>query len=287
MSAVYKKELRTYLNGMTGAVVVAFLLLMVGIYTIVYNLRGRYPNFEMTVASAAFLYVLAVPVLTMRSVAEEKHAKTDQLLYSLPMSMTQIVLAKYFAMVTVLAVPCGILCFYPLILGSFGTVRYATAYSMLLAFFLLGAALIAIGLFLSSLTESQVIAAVLTLAVLLLLNFMSGIATLVPDTAAASLAGFLVLALLVGVIVRVMTKNTTAAVSVFVVLAAGLVLVYAVDSSLYANAFPRLLAAAALFERLNPFQQGLFDVTALVCYLSTAALFVYLTVQSMEKKRWN
>ncbi|MBR4894828.1 MAG: ABC transporter permease [Clostridia bacterium] len=287
MSAVYKKELRTHLNGMTGAIVIAFLLLMVGIYTIAYNLRGMYPNFETTVSAASFLYVLAIPVLTMRSVAEEKHAKTDQLLYSLPMSMTQIVLAKYFAMVTILAIPCGVICFYPLILGSFGTVRYSTAYAMILAFFLLGAALIAIGMFLSSLTESQVIAAVLTLAILLLLNFMSGLATLIPSSAAASLAGFLILALIAAVIVRIMTKNTTVAVSAGVILAAAMVLVYAVDASLYENAIPRLFSALALFDRLSPFSQGLFDVTAIVFYLSAAALFVYLTVQSMEKKRWN
>ena len=286
MSAVYKKELRTHLNGMTGAIVIAFLLLMVGIYTIAYNLRGMYPNFETTVSAASFLYVLAIPVLTMRSVAEEKHSKTDQLLYSLPMSMTQIVLAKYFAMVTILAIPCGVICFYPLILGSFGTVRYS-AYAMILAFFLLGAALIAIGMFLSSLTESQVIAAVLTLAILLLLNFMSGLATLIPSSAAASLAGFLILALIAAVIVRIMTKNTTVAVSAGVILAAAMVLVYAVDASLYENAIPRLFSALALFDRLSPFSQGLLDVTAIVFYLSAAALFVYLTVQSMEKKRWN
>ena len=131
------------------------------------------------------------------------------------------------------------------------------------------------------------IAAVLTLAILLLLNFMSGLATLIPTSAAASLAGFLLLALIAAVIVRIMTKNTTVAVSAGVILAAAMVLVYAVDASLYENAIPRLFTALALFDRLSPFSQGLFDVTALVFYLSAAALFVYLTVQSMEKKRWN
>ena len=287
MSAVYRKELRTYMNGMTGAIVVGFLLLMTGIYMVAYNLMGRYPSFEITVSAVSFIYVLAVPVLTMRSIAEEKHAKTDQLLYSLPMSMTEIVLAKYFAMVTVLAVPCLVMCFYPLILASFGNVTLGPAYASILAFFLLGAALVAIGMFISSLTESQVIAAVVSLAVLLLLNFMAALSNLVPDDAASSLAGFLALCALVGVIVKVMTKSTTAAASVGVILAAATVLVYVADKSLFANAVPRLLRAAALFDRLSPFQQGLFDLTAVICWITTAALFVYLTVQSMEKKRWN
>ena len=286
MTAVYKKEIKTYLNGMTGAIVVSFLLLMTGIYMVAYNIMGLYPNFELTVAQTSFIYVLAVPVLTMRSIAEEKHSKTDQLLYSLPMNMTDIVLAKYFAMVTVIAVPCLIMCFYPLILGSFGASSLKAAYATIFAFFLLGCALVAIGMFISSLTESQVIAAVVSLAVMLLLNFMSAISTLVPDDAGASLAGFILLALLVGVIVQVMTKNSAAAVSVGVILVAGVILVYIADQSLFVGAIPKLLSAIALFDRLSPFQQGLFDLTAVIFWISTAALFVYLTVQSMEKKRW-
>lgn len=287
MGAVYQKELKTYLNGMTGAIVAGFLLLMTGIYMVAYNLMGRYPNFEITVTAVSFIYVLAIPVLTMRSVAEEKHAKTDQLLYSLPMSMTEIVLAKYFAMVTVLAVPCGIMCLYPLILASFGGAALGTAYATILAFFLLGAALIAVGMFISSLTESQVIAAVISLAVMLLVNFMSALSNLVPDDAESSLAGFLLLCVLVGIVVKVMTKSTVAGASVGVILAAGVVLAFVAKKSLFVGAIPRLLSAAALFDRLSPFQQGLFDLTAVVCWITTAALFVYLTVQSLEKKRWN
>ena len=105
MSAVYKKELKTYFTGMTGPVFICFILLMTGIFTVVYNLQGLYPNFEVTVNQVVFVYLLAIPVLTMRSIAEEKHSRTDQLLYSLPMSVTSIVLAKYLAMVTVLAIP--------------------------------------------------------------------------------------------------------------------------------------------------------------------------------------
>ena len=130
---------------MTGAIFAGFVLLLAGIYMVVYNLMGLYPYFEVILSNVAFIYMFAVPVLTMRSIAEEKHSRTDQLLYSLPMSVSSIVLAKYLAMVTVLAVPCAVMCLYPLILASFGTVYFTTAYASLLAFFLLGSALIAIG----------------------------------------------------------------------------------------------------------------------------------------------
>ena len=287
MSALYRKELKTYFTGMTGPVFICFILLMTGIFTVVYNLQGLYPNFEVTLNQVVFVYLLAIPVLTMRSISEEKHSRTDQLLYSLPMSVTSIVMAKYLAMVTILAVPVGVMAFYPLLLATFGTVHLASAYAMLLAFFLLGAALIAIGMFISSLTESQVIAAVVSLAVTLLIYFMSGLANMISTDASVSLAAFLALAVVIGLIVNAMIKNTVLSLSVTGVLALAVVGVYAVDSSLFTGAISEILSAIALFDRLTPFQNGMFDLTAVIFYLSVCGLFVYLTVQSMEKKRWN
>ena len=272
---------------MTGALFIAFLLLMTGIYMTVYNLTGGYPNFEYTLSGILLVYMIAVPVLTMRSLAEEKHAKTDQLLYALPVSLTEVVMAKYLAMVTVLAVPIGIMCFYPLILSLYGTVTLASAYGSILAFFLLGCSLIAVCMFISSLTESQVIAAVISVAVLLLTYLMSGIAGLIPATSGASFAGFLVITVIIGLIVNVMTKNSALAVGITAILALLTTLLYFVDSTLFAGRIPDLLKTLALFDRLQSFVNGIFDATAIVYYLTVIALFVYLTVQSMEKKRWS
>lgn len=285
--AVYKRELRSYITGMTGALFIGFVLLLAGIYMVVYNLMGLYPYFEVILSNVAFVYMFTVPVLTMRSVAEEKHSRTDQLLYSLPMSISSIVLAKYLAMVTVLFVPCAVMAFYPLILTAFGTVYLTPAYASLLAFFLLGCSLIAIGLFISSLTESQVIAAVVSLAVMVFINLMSGIANLIPTSAGASLAGFIAISVIIGMIVQVMIKNSTISVCTSVVLTAACVLVYLVNPAVFEGAVPSLLSSMALFDRLAVFQSGMFDLTAIIFYLSVCALFVYLTVQSMEKKRWN
>ncbi len=287
MTAVYQKELKSYFTGMTGPVFICFMLLMTGIFTVVYNLQGLYPNFEVTLNQVVFVYLLAIPVLTMRSVAEEKHSRTDQLLYSLPMSVTDIVLAKYFAMVTILAIPVGVMLFYPLILAAFGTVQLSSAYAMLLAFFLLGAALIAVGMFISSLTESQVIAAVVSLAATLLIYFMPGLANMIPTDASTSLIGFLMIAVVLGMIIHSMIKNTALTLAVTGILALGVLAVYIIDSTLFAGAISNILTAMSLFDRLTTFQNGMFDLTAIVFFLSVCVLFVYLTVQSMEKKRWN
>ena len=287
MLAVYQKELKTYFNGMIGAIFIGFILLMTGIFMVSWNLFGLYPSFEYTVINVTIVYMFAIPVLTMRSFAEEKHSRTDQLLYSLPMNMTSIVMAKFLAMVTILAVPVLVMCLYPLILGSFGAVNYVSAYGAILAYFLLGAALIAVGMFISSLTESQVIAAVITLAVMLLINFMSSIASMVPTTAAASLAGLLALSIIAALIVHVMIKNQVVSLAVAVVLSATSLLVFIIDPTLIEGLIPKLLMATALFDRMMTFQNGIFDLTALFFYISVSVLFVYLTVQSMEKKRWN
>ncbi len=287
MSAIYKRELHSYFCGMTGVIFMAFLLLMTGIYMTVYNLLGGYPSFEIALSGVSFVFLLAVPVLTMRSFAEEKHAKTDQLLYALPVSLTSVVLAKYLAMVTVLGIPVGVMCFYPLILNRYGTIGWAGTYGSILAFFLLGCALIAIGMFISSLTESQVIAAVVSVGVLLLTYLMSGLSSMLPETAGASYAGFLVIAVLVGLAVHVMVKNSTVSMGVTAALVVVTSLLYFLKDELFAGALPDLLSALALFDRLYSFTNGIFDVTAIVYYLTVAALFVYLTVQSMDKKRWS
>ena len=179
MTAIFRREVASYFKGMLGYLIAAFVLVFAGIYTMAYNLSGVYANFEYTLSAIAFIYLIAVPILSMRSLAEERRQKTDQLLYALPIRLSDVVLGKYLAMLVVLAVPTLIMALYPLILSQFGTVSFATAYGALFAFFLLGACLLSVGLFISSVTENQVAAAVITLVAVLLLYFMSGLSDFV------------------------------------------------------------------------------------------------------------
>ncbi|MGM9652409.1 MAG: ABC transporter permease [Eubacteriales bacterium] len=286
MSAVYKRELKSYFCGMTGAVFMAFLLLMSGIYTTALCLSGGYPGFEVVLSAVLFVFLLVIPIITMRSISEDMHTRTDQLLYALPLPLSSVVLAKYLAMTTVLAIPTGVMCLYPVILSFYGEVNYAAAYGALLGFFLLGCALIAIGMFLSSLTESQVIAAVLTFAAFILMYLMNGLSTLIPVTASASLIAYLVCACAAAFILYALTKNKTVSAAVGGVLALGIAAAYLIRSSAFEGSIQKLLSALAFFDRFTNFANGIFDITALVYYLSVAVLFVFFTVQSMEKRRW-
>ena len=179
MWAIYKRELRSYLTSMTGYIFMAVLLAVAGLYYTANCLVGGYPVFGVILSSIYFVLLIVVPVLTMRSMAEEKKQKTDQLLLTAPVSIWQIVAGKYLAMLTVFLIPMLVLCLYPLILLQFGSVSLPMAYASIFGYTLFGAACLAIGLFLSALTESQVIAAVLTFGVLFFLNMSSGIANVI------------------------------------------------------------------------------------------------------------
>ena len=172
MTAVLKHELRAYFHSLTAYVFGAFLLAFVGIGAMMYNLQAAVSNFEYVLSFGCLVFVVIVPILTMRVIAEERKQKTDQLLYSLPITTTQVVIGKYLALLTVYLIPLCIICIYPLIFSQFGDVYLLTSYGSVFAFFVLGAALIAVGVFISSLTENQGFAAGIGIAVILL-NYYS------------------------------------------------------------------------------------------------------------------
>jgi len=288
MIAVFQREVSSYFKGIMGYLFAAFMLIFAGIYTMAYNLSGYYANFEYVLDSISFIYLIAVPILTMRSVAEEKHSRTDQLLYALPLSMGKIILGKYLAMLSVFGIACGVLGVFPLFMSLYGEVNLLTAYAALLCFFLLGAALIAVGMFMSSLTESQIIAAVLSFGALLLCYLMSTIAVLIPGTALAGYIGFSVATLALCALIYFSTRNYWVAFGVAVALELVLLTVYLAAPSALEGVLGSALGSLALFDKLSTFiDSGLFDLTAIVYYLSVSAVFLFFTVQTMEKKRWS
>lgn len=287
MSAIYKKELKSAFCGMTGVIFAAYVLVWFGIFTVVVNIYQGYPQFEYTIANVAFISLLAIPVITMRSFSEEKHSKTDQLLYSLPIKTVTVVFAKYLAMLTIFALPALIAMIYPFAFSAFGTVYINTAFSTMLAYYLLGASLIAICMFISSLTESQVIAAILSLGAIILIYYLSAISSLFSTAAATSLAIILILCVALGAITYKMTENPIVAGILTASLAAACIIIYAVNSSLFEGLIPDVLSSLDLFSKTNKFINGVLDVKAVVFFLSTIAFFNFLTVQSVEKKRWN
>ena len=287
MRAIYKHELSSHFTSLSGYVFGAFLLLFTGIYMLSYNLSMYYTNFEVVLGGMSFIFMVLVPILTMRVLAEERRQKTDQLLYSLPISMTDVVLGKFFAMLTVFAIPMVIICLYPLILSAYGNVHMPLAYGAIVGFFLLGAALIAMGTFVSSVTENQAVSAGLCFVVMLINYFISSIASLISASAGASLGAVTVVVILVAVVVYLFTKNATVALTVAVVAEAAALLVYMLKPALYEGWMPNVLKALSLYERFYSLLNGVLDITSIVYYISVTGAFLYLSVQSMEKRRWS
>lgn len=287
MKAIFQNELRTYFTTLTGYAFAAFILLFVGLYSFVLNLTNNLVNFEYVLTNMSFIFLIVIPILTMRSFAEERRQKTDQLLYSLPLSMTQIVMGKFLAMMVVLLLPTVLICIYPLILRQYGPVPMGTVYSTVVAFVLLGGSLSAIGLFISSLTESMAISAGLCFTTLLLLYYMSSITGAVATTALSSLVAFAVVILLLGLIMRVLTKSTPISLLFTAVCECVLVGAYLLWENHFAGLFASVINSLSVFERFYTFGQGQFDLANVVFFLSIIVICLFMTVQSLEKRRWN
>lgn len=235
MLAVFKREFKSYFQSVIGWLFVAAFLAMFGLYFYIYNLMQGYPYVYYTLSAITVLFLIAVPVLTMRSFAEERKSKTDQLLLTAPISPGKLVLGKYLAMVAVFTVDIAIFCVAPLILRVFGTVPMGESYIAILAFWLYGSACIGVGMFISSLTESQVIAAVLTFVVLFVSYMME---------------------MITGVI------------------------------SSEGNLLTKVLSCLDLYAPFDKFAGGCLDFTAILYYLTVILLMNFLTVQSIQKRRF-
>ena len=236
MIAIYKRELKNFFTTVTGWLFIAAHVCMAGLYFFAINLLSGYANVAETVSSILFLLLLTTPILSMRILAEERKQKTDQLTLTSPVSVAGIVMGKYFALATVFTVPIAVMCTFPLILSHYGTVPMGESYTAILVYYLFGLTCIAVGLFVSSITESQVIAAVLSFAVLFVGYMMSSI------TAMISSAG---------------------------------------------NAVTKVLSAFDFTARLNAMLGGTLDLKAVLYFLTVIAVCLFLTVQSIQKRRYH
>lgn len=287
MTAVYKRELKSYLTSMIGYLFIFFILLLTGIYFSAYQLSAAYPKFEYTLSALTFVFLISVPILTMRVLAEERKQKTDQLLLTSPVSVEKIVMGKYLALVTVFAFPMVIICLYPLLMTKFGTVSLGMAYTAILGFFLLGCANLAIGVFISSLTESQVIAAVLTFVFLFAFYMMNGISSFFSEGALSTCITFGLLILAASIIIYTMIKNFLISAIVCVAGEAVLAVLYLVNSDFFAGGIQKVLEVFNISGHFDSFANGIFDIKGLLYFVSVIAVCVFLTIQSIVKRRWN
>ncbi len=287
MSAIFRREFRSYFTSMIGYVFIAVILAFVGVYFTVTNLASGYPYFSYTLAQTLQFFLFCIPLLTMRSMAEDRKSRTDQMLLTYPVSVVKVVLGKYFAMVAVLAIPMIIFCVYPLILRAYGAHGTVSDYSTILAVFLLGCMFLAIGMFISSLTENQIIAAVAAFFVLLVLFMWDDLISFLPAGIPGNMLGCLILVAALALFLYFMSRSAIPSMVVAIIGFVAVIVLYFVDSSRFAGLLSTLLGKLSIMTVLNNFAfTFVFDWPGLIFYVSVAVLFLFLTVQTVQKRRW-
>ena len=290
MAAIFKREVRSYFHGMIGYVLTAFLLVSSALYFVALNLGYGLTDFGYyTLYRTIFVMLFYIPVLTMRSFAEERRTRTDQLLLTSPVSVWGIVLGKFFALCAVFALPCLADAVMILVLRALGATAASTLanFASLLCYFLLGCAAIAIGMFLSSLTENQIVAAVAGVAALLLAYLMPSLRSMFSAGSAVALALFTALAAVLSVVAGLRSKSFTLGCLSVAACCVALTALFLLRSSWLTEGFSAVLSALCLFTPFENFVNSSFSIPTLVYYLTAAALFLFFTAQGLEKRRGN
>jgi ABC-2 type transport system permease protein len=288
MLAIFRREIRAYFSSPIGFTFVGFFLLIAGVFFAISNLLSGSPNYTSVLSSLTFVFLFLVPILTMRLLSEETRQKTDQLLITSPLSITGIVVGKYLAAVGVFLITLLITVLYPVImsfyaLGGLGWWEILGGY---IGFFLLGSSFIAVGLFFSSLTDNQLVAAVETFAALLLIWILDFIAQSVPSDAVSGLVFLAIIGGLLVLLVYFSTRNTLAAVAAFVIAAAAIVLLFVFSRGSFDGLIGRILGWFSLLKRYSDFSLGLLGLGPIVYYISFSGAFVFLAIRMIEKRRW-
>ncbi len=232
MLAVFKREFKSYFMGPLGFIIIAVFTLFSGMaFSMIFSSGS--PAVEGVVNFMSTVVIFATPFITMRLISEDRRQKVDQLLLTSPASVTGIVMGKFLAALSLYAVGLSALLIYPFIISYYAVIDWALYLYALFGILALGAVMIAIGMFISSLTESPVVSAAITFAVFLAVMLLGS---------------------------------------------------YASSSS--STALTAINSAISFIDRFYSFTSGISDLSDVVYMVSFSALFVFLTVRSVEKRRW-
>lgn len=288
MLAVFRRELRAYFASPIGFVFVGFFILIAGVFFAISNLLSGNPNYTGVLSSLTFVFLFLVPILTMRLLSEEMRQKTDQLLITSPLSITGIVMGKYLAAVGVFVITLLITVLFPVIMSFYALLGLGwwEILGGYIGFLLMGCAFISVGLFFSSLTDNQLIAAMYTFAALLVIWILDFIAQSVPSDAVSGLVFLALLGAALVALVFFSTRNVAAAAVTFVLAAAVVVLLFVFARPFFSGLIAKILGWFSLVKRYGDFSLGLLSLSPIVYYISFSGAFVFLTIRMIEKRRW-
>jgi len=287
MLAVFKKELKTYFFTLSGWVFLAVFLLISGALFAIQMVFPGNSEYSGFLAGLLFIYLFVIPLLTMRIFTDEVRFRTDQLLLTGPSSLWGIVLGKYLAALSVYLITVVITILYPVLLSFHGKLDWPVIAGAYVGLILLGGAFIAIGIFISQISEGVVSAAVLTFCAIIvtfIIDFLR------PSMPVSELSGLIWIAMLLGIFLfwlYTSGKNTVITLAAALLFTLILLTVWFVSRSVFFGLIGKSLSWLSLTRRFVSFPMGVLKLNAILYYLSFSGFFVFLTVQSLEKRRWS
>ncbi len=289
MWVIFWRELKSYFDSSVAYIFMGFFLLVAGAFFAVNNILGANPDFKTVLGSLLFIFLFIVPILTMRLLSEDRRSKTDQMLITSPIGIVGIVLGKYLAALGVFLITIAITFAYPLIM-SFHVVdslAFAEIVGGYLGFFLLGASFIAIGLFISSLTENPVVAALATFGALLVTWVLDWVQPGLPKDQLSGLVFIAVATLGLFLLVHSVLRSAPITILLVILAIAGIVASYLLISDWYKGVIVRAVGWFSPIRRFQDFGLGVLSLSPIAYYLSFSAVFVFLTIRVIEKRRWS
>ena len=187
MWAIFKREFKNFFQNVIGWVFIAAMVFVSALYFNAYNINGGMSDILYVLVRLLMIMIFSLPVLSMRILSEEKKNKTDQLTLTAPISVGKIIAGKYLAMLAVFGLTVLIIGLFPVLLSAYTTIDWGINGLSILGFFLYGATCIAICMFVSSFTESQVIAAIVSIITMFVIYLTAGIEYMLENTQISAL----------------------------------------------------------------------------------------------------
>ncbi len=287
MITILRREFKAYFSSPIGYIILAAFWALAGVYFYISVIYTATAEMRPVFKAIGNISIFLIPLMTMRMFSEDKRQRTEQALLTAPLSLWELVLGKFRSGVCVYAINVSIVLVYGLTVSAFAPVEWPVIIGLFLGTMMYGSTMIAIGMFISSLTESQAFACGVGIAALVANYYLVSLAQTISENKWGALIAFIVIAIAVAGVVYYMTKNSDIAFGVGIVLVAAIGVAFWINNDIFKGLLPKVMREVSLFTRFTTFVNGVFDLTAIIFYLSVVAFFLFLTVQSLEKRRYN
>jgi ABC-2 type transport system permease protein len=287
MLAIFNKEFKTYFTSAAGYVFTGVFLLISGLLFALSDLMQSSANYSSVLGSITLIFLLLVPLLTMKILSEETHQKTDQLLLTSPLSLNDIVIGKYLAASALFLLTVAVTFIYPIILVMFGSVAFGEIFAGYVGFIFLGLCFISLGLFISAMTENQITAAVATFGVFIFIWVINWIQQVAPSTEFAGILFAFGLLIVFILIIHNSMKNVYFSGIIGLIGLITIGILYITKKTVFDGFIAKFFGWFSLLNRYSDFTAGLISVSSIVYFISFIFIFLFLTVRIMEKRRWS